>query len=388
MKSLDHIVGIAQLCPRPIVLPEATDPRMLEAARNATDSKTAHVKLVGNPGEIDKVARGHGISLDGVEIVDQLDSERLEEYAALFSVRRKHKGVTFDQALGLMKNPLYYAAMMVKEDDAEGMVAGAVNSTGNVIRASIQTIGCLPGIKTVSSSFVMIVPDCVFGAYGAFMFADCGVVPDPNEDQLADIAIATSEMMRNLIGVEPVIAMLSFSTWGSATHPAIDKMKKAADLVRERLPDLKIDGELQADAAIIESIGRRKAPESGVAGRANVLIFPDLNAGNIAYKLTERLARAKAYGPLLQGLALPVNDLSRGCSATDIYNVIAITTVEAQAVKSRCKCELARAHGDRERANVVFPCDKKRERIFSEVFEEFRNLEQSGRVAAENAYSG
>lgn len=225
---------------------------------------------------------------------------------------------------------------MVKEDAADGMVAGAVNSTSNVLRSSLQIIGPKEGIKTVSSCFMMIVPDCPLGVNGTLMYGDCGVVPNPTPEQLADIARSTADSMKALVGAEPVVAMLSFSTYGSASDPIVDKVIEGTQIARQKWPEMKIDGELQADAALIEAIGKRKAPESSVAGKANTLIFPDLNAGNIAYKLTERLAKAEAYGPLLQGLALPVNDLSRGCSARDVFNTIAITCVQAQAAKGLC----------------------------------------------------
>ncbi len=335
MHPLERIFNEAKGNPLRIALPEATDSRMLEAARQATDEKTANVLLIGNPSEIDAAAQKAGVDLGGITIVDLASHPKKDEWIAEFTEKRKHKGMTEEKAAEILSDPLFFGAKMVSAGEADGMVAGAVNATGNVIRAAIQLVGIQPGIKTVSSCFMMIVPNCTYGDSGTIMYGDCGVVPDPNEAQLADIAISTAQSMEALVGVEPVVAMLSFSTAGSADHPLVDKVKNATKLVKERQPDLKVDGELQADAALIDAIGKRKCPESTVAGKANTLIFPDLNAGNIAYKLTERLANAEAYGPLLQGLALPVNDLSRGCSAKDIYTSIAITAVQAMAAKKR-----------------------------------------------------
>ncbi|RJP19658.1 MAG: phosphate acetyltransferase [Candidatus Omnitrophota bacterium] len=335
MHPLERIINEAKRDMQRIVLPESTDSRMLEAARRATDEKIACVSLLGTPADIEKTAQTCGVSLAGVNVVDIAAHPQKENWAKTFAERRKSKGLTKEQAAEILADPLFYGAMMVREGEMDGMVAGAVNSTSNVLRASLQIIGSQPGIKTVSSCFLMIVPDCPYGANGTLMYGDAGVVPDPNEEQLADIAISTAESMQVLVGVEPIVAMLSFSTYGSAQHPRIDKVKNALKIAKEKRPDLIIDGELQGDAALIESIGKRKCPGSPVAGKANTLIFPDLDAGNIAYKLTERLAKAEAYGPLLQGLALPVNDLSRGCSANDIYNTIAITSVQAQAAKKR-----------------------------------------------------
>jgi len=335
MHPLERIINKAKENRQRIVLPEATDARMLEAARRAVDENLAVVVLLGDPAAIEKAAQAQNISLQGIQMMDHGAHPRREEWIAEYAEKRKSKGLTLDQARETMKDPLFFGAMMVHQGEMDGMVAGAVNSTPNVIRASLHMIGAQEGIKTVSSCFLMIVPDCPYGANGVLMYGDAGVVPDPNEEQLADIAIATAQSMEALAGVEPIVAMLSFSTYGSASHPLVDKVKKATEIVKKKKPDLKVDGELQGDAALIESIGQRKAPGSPVAGKANTLIFPDLNAGNIAYKLTERLAKAEAYGPLLQGLALPVNDLSRGCNARDIFNTIAITSVEAQAAKAR-----------------------------------------------------
>jgi phosphate acetyltransferase len=335
MHPLERIINTAKENPLRIVLPEATDPRMLEAARRATDEKTAHVLLLGDPSEIEKTAQAENISIDGIEVVDVKGHAEFDAWSEVFAEMRKKKGMTLEQAKEVLSDPLFFGAMMVKQGSADGMVAGAVNATSMVLRASLQIIGPEPGISTVSSCFMMIVPDCPYGNDGVIMYGDCGVVPDPNEEQLADIAISTAGSMKALVGVEPIVAMLSFSTYGSAKHPLVDKVVNATKIVKEKRPALKVDGELQADAALIESIGKRKAPDSDVAGIANTLIFPDLNAGNIAYKLTERLAKAEAYGPLLQGLALPVNDLSRGCSADDITNTIAITCVQAQAAKAQ-----------------------------------------------------
>jgi len=337
MHPLERIILEAQKNPLRIVLPESTDPRMLEAARQATDQKIAKVSLLGEPVKIREAAKAAGFSLEGIPLIDMESHPKKMEWISLFAERRKHKGLTVEKAAETLADPLFYGAMMVKEGDADGMVAGAVNSTSNVLRSSLQIIGAQPGIKTVSSCFLMIVPNCPYGANGTLMYGDCGVVPNPDAEMLADIAISTAQSTQALIGVEPIVAMLSFSTYGSAKDPLVDKVIQATKLVKERRPDLKVDGELQGDAALIEAIGKRKAPTSPVAGKANTLIFPDLNAGNIAYKLTERLAKAEAYGPLLQGLALPVNDLSRGCSARDIYNTIAITCVQAQWAKKRAK---------------------------------------------------
>jgi len=330
---LVRIVSEARKNKKTVVLPEAEDARMLVAAAKATKEGIADIVLLGDPDKVSAQAKAEGVDLKGVRITDHLKSAELSTYANAYYELRKHKGVTQDQAATLMKDPLFYGAMMVRNNALDGMVAGAVNTTANVIRASVQIVGMPKGMKTVSSCFLMVLPTPEFGVDGSLIYSDCGVVPDPTAEQLVDIAAAAAQSCRALIGAEPVIAMLAFSTYGSASHPIVDKVIQATKLAKEKYPNLQIDGELQADSALIPSIGSKKAPGSPVAGKANTMIFPDLNAGNIAYKLTERLAKATAIGPLLQGVAKPVNDLSRGCSAEDIYNTIAITVVESQMVE-------------------------------------------------------
>jgi phosphate acetyltransferase len=315
--------------PGRIVLPEGSDARVVEAARILVDKKlVSELILLGTPDEINTAAAQAGVTLEGISIENPEDSPRLEEFTEAYFELRKHKGITMQKARYMVEDVLSYGAMLVACGYADGMVGGAIHATADVLRASIIIVRPAEGMKTVSSCFAMIVPNCSSGANGAFIYSDCGAVPNPDVSQLADIAIAAAGSCKQLLGVEPVVAMLAFSTKGSASDPIVDKVIEATNIVKERAPDLIVDGELQADAAIIENVAASKAPNSPVAGKANTLIFPDLNAGNIAYKLTERLTGGEAYGPLLQGLSKPVNDLSRGCKVSDIVNVAIITQVQ------------------------------------------------------------
>ncbi len=312
-----------------IVLPEAHDERMLRAAAMVRNEGIATAVLLGAPAVITPAIKALGLDPAGIEIVDPATDADLQAYADIYQEKRKHKGVTPDAALDTMRDPLFFGAMMVAEGRADGMVAGAVNSTGNVLRAAFQIIGTAPGTSIVSSCFVMVREDWTLGEDGMIVFADCAVNPQPNAEQLADIAWATSRTAHALCGFEPRVAMLSYSTMDSGSGQDVDKVEAAVALLQQRHPELRLDGPLQADAALVPAIGRHKAPESDVAGQANVLVFPDLDAGNIGYKLVQRLAGAEAVGPVMQGLAGAVNDLSRGCSVDDIVNVVAITALQS-----------------------------------------------------------
>lgn len=328
MDFLQSIKQKAKACKKTIVLPESLERRTLEAAQIILQEELANIILVGNEAAI--LEKAEGLNISGANIVDSEHYDRMNDFVDTLVELRKSKGLTREQAEKLLKDPLYFGVMMVKKGIADGMVAGAVNSTANVLRPSLQILKTAPNTKLVSSFFVMVVPDCDFGSNGIFVFSDAGLVPNPNAEELAAIAISSAKSFKALVGEEPVVGMLSFSTKGSANHPDVDKVIEATKIAKKLAPDLKVDGELQLDAAIVPSVGASKAPGSEVAGKANVLIFPDLDAGNIGYKLTQRLAKAEAYGPITQGIAKPVNDLSRGCSAEDIVGVVAITCVQAQ----------------------------------------------------------
>ena len=332
MSAIEKIKAKARADVKHIVLPEGTEPRTVQASAKILKEGVARVTLLGNPDEVRKVAAETGTDLTGVAIIDPATSEKSAAYADLLYELRKAKGMTPEQATELVtKNPLYYGAVMLKAGDADGMVAGAINSTGNVLRPALQIIKTAPGIKVVSSCFIMELPDPKWGDNGVMIFGDCAVIPNPTAEELAAIAIASAASGKQLVDINPRVAMLSFSTKGSAKHENVTKVQEATKLAHELAPDLQLDGELQADAALVESVGQLKSPGSTVAGHANVLVFPDLQAGNIGYKLVQRLAGAEAIGPIIQGLAKPVSDLSRGCSADDIVSVVSITAVKAQA---------------------------------------------------------
>ncbi len=330
MEFVETLRAKAAELSKTIVLPEAHDERMLQAASRIVDTGLASIILLGNADAIGEKLKELGISSEKLTIIDpELSTYRLD-FTRYYHEARKHKGLGEDEAAVIMKDPLFFGAMLVKKGMADGMVAGAVNSTGNVLRAGFQIIGMAEGTNIVSSCFVMVKPEWDFGENGMIVFGDCAVNPQPDAAQLADIAIDTAGTARALCGFEPKVAMLSYSTAGSGSGPDVDKVIEATRLVKEKAPDLIVDGPLQLDAAIVPAVGKSKAPDSSVAGQANVVIFPDLDAANIGYKLVQRLAGADAVGPVLQGMAKGVNDLSRGCNADDIVNVVAISALQCQ----------------------------------------------------------
>ena len=331
MNIIDRIKERALENKKTIILPETEDIRTLKAASLVKREGFADVILIGNDKSINDLAKQYDIDLSNILIIDPENSDKTDELINEFYELRKSKGMTLEEAKNIITtNYLYFGDMLVKLGYADGLVAGAVNSSANVLRAALQTIKTAKDSKIVSSFFIMDVPNCEYGANGIFLYSDCGMIQNPTSEELVEIANSSAKTFKQLIEKEPVVAMLSHSTFGSSKHPDVDKVVNAVKIAKEKYPNLNLDGELQADAAIVPSVAQSKAPNSKVAGKANVLIFPDLDAGNIAYKLTERLAKAKAYGPITQGIAKPVNDLSRGCNEYDIVGVIAITCVQCK----------------------------------------------------------
>lgn len=313
-----------------IVFAEGADERIIKAAAKIEAEKLAKIIILANAESIKEDAEKYGVNLSGIKIIDPESSDYVSEFTDEFYELRKHKGISKEDAEKAIKDPLYFGTMMIYTGKADGMVAGAANPTGNVLRPAFQIVKTAEGISTVSSAIIMVLKDKSFGEEGVLVVSDCAVNPEPNSEQLAEIAASTADTTRRLLDYEPRVAMLSFSTMGSAQHKNVDNVRNAVEIAHQNDSNLQIDGEMQADAALVESVGSRKAPDSKIAGKANVLIFPDLQSGNIGYKLVQRLAGADAVGPILQGLAAPINDLSRGCSVEDVINLTAITAVQAQ----------------------------------------------------------
>ena len=329
MAFIDVIKEKAKADKKTIVLPESMDRRTFEAAEKILKEDLANLIIIGTPEEVE--ANSKGLDISGATIINPFTYEKTQEYVDLFVELRKKKGLTPEEAKEIMlKDYAYYGCLMIKNGDADGMVSGACHSTANTLRPCLQIIKTKPGTKLVSAFFLMEVPNCEYGENGTFVFSDCGLNQNPTADELAAIALSSAESFKMLVGKEPKVAMLSYSTKGSAKHDDVTKVQEATRIAKEAAPELQLDGEMQLDAALVESVGASKAPGSTVAGHANVLIFPNLDAGNIGYKLVQRLAKAEAYGPMCQGIAKPVNDLSRGCSAEDIVGVVAITAVQCQ----------------------------------------------------------
>lgn len=332
MTFIENMKAKAKANIKTIALPEATDIRIIEATSMILKEKFANVILIGNKEEIREKAKEHQFDIENAQIIDPLNSPQYDEYVNKFYELRKLKGIDYHKAKEMMKDSVYFGMMMVKNGDCDGLVSGAIHSTADTLRPALQILKTAPNTKLVSAFFLMVVPNCEYGENGTFVFSDCGLNPDPNAEELSEIAISSAKSFKQLVGVEPKVGMLSFSSYGSAKAESTDKVIEATKLVRQKMPELLVDGELQLDAAIIPEVAESKAHGSQIEGKANTLIFPNLDAGNIGYKLTQRLAKAEAYGPLCQGITKPVNDLSRGCSSQDIVGVVAITCVQAQII--------------------------------------------------------